>query len=190
MNTYPVITLSDYEMEHIVLSANQREQEMRAAKRKAVNNQDLSERPQRNVEGMIGEYVMAKWLHKYICGPGMVGDVDVWLYEVRFTKWESGVMPIQKNEPRDKLHLPFWLVTGKNGRYTIRGWLICRDCMWNKWWGELTPGRPCYCVPQSALRHPDEDPFKRPEPKQPVQATMFGATAITPNAALKDDVRW
>ena len=161
MRSYPAIALNDYELEHVALSARQRTEEMRAARRGGGNGQDMNQLDNANVEGMTGEYVMAKWLNIYLCGPGRVGDVDIaGMYEVRFTKWPNGVLTVQRNDPREKLGLPFWLVTGKNGRYTVRGWLIGRECMDRRWWGELQPGRPCYCVPQSALRHPDEDPFK------------------------------
>ena len=50
---------------------------------------------------------------------------------------------------------PFVLVTPTDDplTFTLVGWITGRDAKRAEWWRELQPGRPAFCVPQSALAH-------------------------------------
>lgn len=104
---------------------------------------------QRHIEGALAECAFAKYLNVY-WSKRPYPLPDVYDSEVRSTPYLSGVMAI---DPIDKDDRKYYLLTGINGSYTIRGWLYGKDCKRPEWWRKLRQDRPeCFCVPQSALK--------------------------------------
>lgn len=101
-------------------------------------------------EGALGEMALAKHLGFYWSGNiGNVKAPDVGPYEVRTAgeHWHHLLL-----HPTDKDDRPYVLVTGKDGRYRLQGWILGRDGKQQRWWKEKVNGRPCFFVPQSALQ--------------------------------------
>lgn len=105
---------------------------------------------QRHIEGALSECALAKYFGVYWSkrpyNEPDVGDVDV-----RVTHWMSGNLRMDKKDKDDK---KYYLLTGLNGDYIIRGWLYGKDGKQDKYWGTKDPDRPpCYWIPQSDLNH-------------------------------------
>jgi hypothetical protein len=107
-----------------------------------------------DIEGAMGEMALAKFLGVYWTENSApqapdVGEND----EVRTTEYVNGHLLLHKCDHDDRR---YWLLTGVNGKYVVRGWLFGRekddDPDW--WRGEID--RPCYYVPQDDLRAPEE----------------------------------
>jgi len=108
---------------------------------------------QRHIEGALSECAMAKYLNVYWSkSPWFNPDVgDV---EVRTTTHETGRLIIRE---RDKDDTKYYLLTGINGKYTIRGYVYAREAKQDKYLDQPVAGRPpSYFVPQSDLRMSDE----------------------------------
>jgi len=62
--------------------------------------------------------------------------------------------------PADKDHKRYWLLTGENGRYVIRGFLLAWDGKQKKYWVEKFDkdgrDRSCYMIPQKDLQNPSD----------------------------------
>jgi len=110
---------------------------------------------QRNIEGCMGEYVLAKYLNIHWTGKGIIGDLDVGPYEVRTTSKETNRLIIH---PEDRDNAIFWLICGINGRYKIMGWILGIHGKQQEYWKDPAGGRPAYFVPQSALMPPEQLP--------------------------------
>lgn len=78
---------------------------------------------------------------------GLGPDVAGW--EVRATRCQHGHLIIH---PRDDPGSPFVLVLVDGRTYRAAGWIFGIEARRDKWWRSLQPGRPAWCVPQSALR--------------------------------------
>ena len=105
---------------------------------------------QRHIEGALSECALAKYFgvywNKRPYNEPDVGDVDV-----RVTHWMSGNLRIDHKDHDDK---KYYLLTGLNGEYIIRGWLYGKDGKQQKYWGTKDPDRPpCFWIPQSDLNH-------------------------------------
>lgn len=105
---------------------------------------------QRHIEGALAECALAKYLGVYWSkrphNEPDVGDVDV-----RVTHWMSGNLRMDNKDKDDR---KYYLLTGLNGEYIIRGWLLGRDGKQPKYWGTKDPDRPpCYWIPQQDLNH-------------------------------------
>lgn len=108
---------------------------------------------QRHIEGALSECAMAKFLNVYWSKSPWynpdVGDV-----EVRTTAHEHGRLIIRD---RDKDDTKYYLLTGINGKYHIRGYMYARDAKKEKYLDQPVAGRPpSYFVPQSDLRMSDD----------------------------------
>ena len=105
---------------------------------------------QRHIEGALAECALAKYLgfywNKRPHNEPDVGDVDV-----RVTHWMSGNL---RMDDKDKDDRRYYLLTGLNGEYIIRGWLLGKDGKQQRYWGTKDPDRPpCYWIPQSELNN-------------------------------------
>ena len=103
---------------------------------------------QRHIEGALTECAMAKYLNVYWSKRPWphpdVGDIDV-----RSTHWEHGDLRI---EPKDDNDRKFYLLTGLNGTYIIRGWMYAKDAKQDKYLKTYDKEREMkYFVPQSDL---------------------------------------
>jgi len=108
---------------------------------------------QRHIEGALAECALAKYLGIYWSkrphNEPDVGDVDV-----RTTHWMSGNL---RMDDKDKDDRKYYLLTGLNGEYIVRGWLYGRDGKKQEYWGTKDPSRPpCYWIPQSDLNHDEK----------------------------------
>jgi len=105
---------------------------------------------QRHLEGALSECAVAKYLGVY-WNKRPHNFPDVGKVDVRTTHWMSGCLRI---DPKDRDDKKFYLTTGLNGTYIVRGWLYGRDGKKQEYWGTKDPSRPpCYWVPQDKLNH-------------------------------------
>ena len=101
-----------------------------------------------HIEGALGEYALSKFLNIYWPGKGQLRAPDVGLVDVRTATRPDSRLILHPDDPDDR---QFWLLTGVNGRYMVRGWCWGRDGKKQKFWTDPTGGRPAFFVPQSAL---------------------------------------
>lgn len=140
-------------------------------KKKHLHNIDANAKGwQMHIEGALGECALAKYLGVYWAGVGErgpdVGDVDV-----RTTKYRSGTLILHDDDNDNR---KFYLATGENGKYTIRGWIMARDGKKTKFWrhkGERVR-EAAYFVPQWALTLEEQD--------EKIQTNSDGASVRTP----------
>ena len=102
---------------------------------------------QLHIEGALGEMAVAKYLRIYWSGKGEFRGGDVGSMQVRCTTYSAGHLLLH---PDDKDDDQFWLVTGLNGSYMVRGWIHGYEGKNQDFWREDT-GRPAFFVPQSEL---------------------------------------
>ena len=104
---------------------------------------------QLHVEGCLGEMVVAQYLNRFWDGTvGITQHGDVGRIEVRTSSRDNGDLIMHDRDPDDNV---FILVTGRNGRYKIRGWTEGRDGKKKEFWSDPAGGRPAYFVPQDEL---------------------------------------
>lgn len=105
------------------------------------------------IEGAMSEYALAKYLNVHWEGVGFPDADDVGKEDVRVTEYDDGHLILH---PRDKDHKNYWLLTGKNGQYTVRGFIKGKEGKSDKYWRKriLPDGRDrsAYFVPQSVLQ--------------------------------------
>lgn len=104
---------------------------------------------QLNVEGCLGEMALAKYLGVWWPGKGRFRDCDVSNVDVRTATKDHYRLILHKEDPDDRV---FYLLTGVNGVYTVRGWILGEDGKNEEWWEDPDTGRPAYFVPQSVLK--------------------------------------
>tara|TARA_R110002126_G_scaffold279942_1_gene427063 strand:+ start:475 stop:927 length:453 start_codon:yes stop_codon:yes gene_type:complete len=103
---------------------------------------------QLHIEGCLGEFALAKYLNLWWGGKGDKRNADVFIYDVRTRSSHNYDLILHPDDPDDR---NFWLVTGRNGKYKIHGWIIARDGKQEKYWKEPVKNRAAFFVPQSAL---------------------------------------
>ncbi len=114
---------------------------------------------QYHLEGALGEYALAKYLNVNWAGVGVEARApDVGVVDVRTTAGHNNRLMIH---PDDKDDRQYWLVTGVNGEYKIRGWIMGIDGKQPEYWDDPVgkkggKKRPAFFVPQDAL-NPIED---------------------------------
>jgi len=144
------IELTSQEIQIASMVGIQRQVEDIERRKKSFSGESQTGAWQRHIEGALSECALAKHLNVF-WSKRPYPLPDVYDSEVRSTPYSSGVMPIGTTDKDDR---KYYLLTGINGTYIIRGWLYGKDCKRPEWWRELQPGRPpCFCVPQSALKN-------------------------------------
>jgi hypothetical protein len=118
------------------------------------NHEKLGEKKelawQRHIEGALSECALAKHLGVY-WNKRPHNEPDVGTVDVRATHYATGRLRI---DPKDKDDKKFYLLTGLNGTYIIRGWMYGKDGKQEKYWTSPDPNRPpCFWIPQSDLRN-------------------------------------
>lgn len=103
---------------------------------------------QLDIEGAMGEFVLAKYLGVFWHGKGKMRGDDAGIYQVRTSQRDDADLILHPKDEDEKI---YWLVTGVNGIYQIRGFLKAKDGKQEKWWRNGAPGRPAFFVPQSEL---------------------------------------
>ena len=74
-------------------------------------------------------------------------DGDVGPLGVRYTNNDRGSLILHERDPGDKV---FVLVTGADGAYVLRGWILAADGKREEYW-RTDVRTPAFFVPQSAL---------------------------------------
>jgi len=106
---------------------------------------------QLDIEGAMGEFVLAKHLGVFWYGKGKMRGDDAGHFQVRTSQRIDADLILH---PRDEDEKTYWLITGVNGTYEIRGYLKAKDGKKQKWWRDPVGGRPAFFVPQSELIKP------------------------------------
>jgi hypothetical protein len=107
-----------------------------------------------NMLGAWGEAVIAKAADHYWMGAGTQPDhgaPDVGIWHVRTATRPGDSLLLQPNDADNE---PFVLVvpTDRHGVFRIAGWCHGREGKDRAFWQDPVGGRPCFFVPQSALR--------------------------------------
>ncbi len=117
-----------------------------------------------NVEGALGERAFCKWLGIYHSGAYEFRGMDAGAWQVR-TAAEHGHRLILHRE--DANADAFVLLTGVNGRYVVRGFILGRDGKNEKYWGDPSgKNRPAFWVPQKDLISPARISAEGPLPRE------------------------
>lgn len=104
---------------------------------------------QYDIEGALGEYALAKYLNRCWGGTGEYRAPDVCGVDVRTSSKDWGDLILHPKDPDTRI---FFLLTGLNGRYTVRGWCYAKEGKKDQHWKDPAGGRPAYFYPQTLLR--------------------------------------
>ena len=105
---------------------------------------------QRHIEGALAECAMAKYLGIFWSKASWPSP-DVGNVEVRSTPYSFGDLRIKPDDPD---HTKFYLLTGLNGTYTIRGWIYAIEGKKPEYWKRMDKDREeQFWCPQANL-HP------------------------------------
>lgn len=111
-----------------------------------------------HVDGCLYEYSVAKAMNLHWSGvrsnPFVLrGDVGV--LQVRGSRYKDGHLLVHQPDEDESA---FVFVVGDSPfKYRLVGWLKGGDAKSSEWWKDPTgAGRPCFMVPQEALRDPEE----------------------------------
>jgi hypothetical protein len=115
---------------------------------------------ERYIPGAIAEAALAKhfniYWHKGEKGEPDVGDVDC-----RCTPYPNGHLAMHKHDKDDR---KYYLLTGCNGKYVIRGWIWGRDAKKDKYLKVMQEGRTAqYFIPQADLNPVDSVESFKPD---------------------------
>jgi hypothetical protein len=103
---------------------------------------------QLHIEGALGEFALAKFLDRFPSGAHEFRARDVGAWQVRTSSRDDGDLILHD---RDDDAERFVLLTGRNGAYQVRGWILAADGKRAEYWRDPVGGRAAYFVPQSAL---------------------------------------
>jgi hypothetical protein len=108
---------------------------------------------QHDIEGCCAELAVAKHYGLPWLGAFMFRAPDVGEWQIRSTQLDHGSLIVHREDsPADT----FLLVTGRNGSYTIRGWIRAEDAQADRYWSDPSgKGRWAFFVPQSDLHDPE-----------------------------------
>lgn len=151
------ICLNEYQMHTAALVGVQRQIEScRPGWKHKHNAPKEMDSWQTHIEGAMGEMCVAIHLGIY-WDKGERGMPDVGNDEVRTSRYMNGVLILHRSDCPDRRH---WLVTGENGVYVVRGWILTRTGQDEKYWGTLRnqKNRPAFLVPQKDLNFNERNP--------------------------------
>tara|TARA_R110000803_G_C11989495_1_gene321960 strand:- start:9029 stop:9499 length:471 start_codon:yes stop_codon:yes gene_type:complete len=124
------------------------------AKLKDAYKADPNQGWQMHIEGALGEMALAKFLGLYWPGVGKMRGTDVGEVDVRTRSRADYELILHEKDPDDRV---FWLLCGNNGRYDVKGWILCADGKRQEYWSDPSgKNRPAFFVPQSKLNPPDK----------------------------------
>jgi len=101
-----------------------------------------------SIEGALAEMALAKHLGLY-WSKGKVGCKDVGPHQCRSSQRDDRRLILHD---RDCDTDRYYFVTGKNGEYWIRGWIMGKDGKKDEFKDDPCGGRPAYFVPTSVLK--------------------------------------
>jgi len=136
-----------------------RQIESYARKSKPAYGADHSLNWQIAIEGVIGEWIISRMLGIEWHGKGVLGGPDVGEdLEVRTSAYNNGRLILHPFDGKrgDDPNRIFWLVTGSQQTYFVRGWIRAADGQRQEFWTNPTgkKGRDAFFVPQSELNLP------------------------------------
>ena len=102
---------------------------------------------QMSIEGALAECALAKHLQIF-WSKGTPGACDVGPHDVRATEHLHGSLIIH---PTDADERKYYLLTGCNGKYYVRGYMYGYHAKQQKYWKDPQGGRPAFFVPQADL---------------------------------------
>jgi hypothetical protein len=146
-----VITLTTYEIIMGSQAGMLRQIENIGRQRKSAYGAGTENDWQLHIEGCLGELALAKYLNLFFSGKGEFRSADVGIVDVRTRSKDWYDLILHPNDPDDR---KFYLVTGNNGTYTVRGWILGSEGKQEKYWKDPAGGRPAYFVPQRDLNFP------------------------------------
>jgi hypothetical protein len=103
-----------------------------------------------HVLGALGEFVVAKGLDIFWCGPGRVRQVDVGPFEVRTCTSERHRLILHESDSDDSVFILVQQVTPCE--WLIVGWIRGRDGKAPRFWTDPGTGRPAFFIPRECLR--------------------------------------
>ena len=148
------ITLSSAELTQVGILGVMRRISALENKRKPKRGIKPETEWQADIQGMVGEYVLAKYFDKFwtpVVGKLDTNIGDVHGYQVRATPWRNGHLIINEDDPPKDIYI---LITGENTvgfTWWVRGWLVGGDGKREEWWGSKQKNRYAYFVPQAEL---------------------------------------
>jgi len=120
------------------------------AKKKSNTGESQNMAWQRHMEGALAECAMAKHLGVFWSKASWPSP-DVGNVEVRSTPYSFGDLRIKPSDPDN---IKFYLLTGINGTYTIRGWIYACEGKKPEYWKRMDKDREeQFWIPQAHL-HP------------------------------------
>lgn len=98
----------------------------------------------------MGELIIAKHLgREWVPAAAFQPDIEPGI-EVRFTTYHRGHLILH---PADDDESRYWLVTGQDGNYWVRGSILGADGKREQFW-RTNLRHPCFMVPQDVLNPP------------------------------------
>ena len=156
-----IIQLTNWEILLVAQAGIQRQVENLQKRRKPAHGADDQSDWQKAIEGCLGEFAVAKHFGLFWSGKGKLGAADVGIanlsgVDVRTCQLPTGCLILHPTDDDDR---QYWLVTGVNGKYTLRGWMWGRDGKDQIYWGDVARcGRPAFFVPQEDLNQTSLEP--------------------------------
>lgn len=111
------------------------------------------------IEGALGEWALAKYLRAFWPGKGVPGAPDVGTVDVRTAPEDHHRLILHDTDPDERI---FYLLCGRHGTYTVKGWLRAKDGKKPEYRQDPTGHRPAYFIPQEILHPPQEKPLDLP----------------------------
>lgn len=96
----------------------------------------------------MNEFALAKWLGIFWSGAHSFRAQDAGGWQVRSTTHDKGRLVLHPGDSDDDR---FVLVSGRNGRYELCGWILGRDGKLAEYWDDPVGGRPAFFVPRNVL---------------------------------------
>jgi hypothetical protein len=127
----------------------QRQVENMKLKRNQAHGHQAATDWQSNIEGVLSEMALSKHWNLYWKGKGNLREPDVGNHDCRSTPYGTGHLLLHKEDPDERR---YYLLIGVNGRYEVAGWCYGMEGKLDEYWKAPQRGRPCYMVPQTALR--------------------------------------
>lgn len=105
---------------------------------------------QLNIEGVLAEMALSKYLGVYWKGKGEFRETDVADVDVRSTGHQAGCLILHPEDPDER---KFYLLVGSCGKYRVAGSIMGHEGKSEEFWSDPSgKGRWAYFVPQSRLR--------------------------------------
>jgi hypothetical protein len=110
---------------------------------------------QREIEGALGEIVVAKAFDRYWLAAESYARAtgDVARLQVRSTSREGGGLIVHPDDADDAVFI--LVIVGRPPRFRVPGWLPGDEAKLDRWWRDDIPV-PAFLIPQNELRPIDE----------------------------------